>query len=217
MGLEINRLSKGDEDMTAARIAEVRVYRTVDGEFVGEGDPRGAFLAYGIGAEIPSGDVKRYERFTAGQPQDALDSTTLGAKAYTDEETRDLLRRRQAGDVSVKTPLNETPALVHDRLATELADEAQAMASMSAEDLAALRNEGSGDDVFAEHAVWRTEGGDLVHEGDENGVTLAYAAGALIDDADVDEYNDLGAPPSSDPPKAATPSANKQARKPANK
>lgn len=198
-------------------IAKARIYRTTDGHFVGEGDPRGAYLAYGAGATIADADVARYERFVAGEPQDALDSTTLAAQAYTDEAARDALRQRQAGDVAAQARLNEAPPLVHDRLATELADEAQARAAMDPADLAALKNEGEGDDVFAEHAVWRTAEGDLVHEGDENGATLAYAVGARIDDADVDEYNDLGAPPSDDATKAAKPPANKSARRTANK
>lgn len=217
MALEINRLSKGDDDMGKVQIAEVRVYRTTDGLFVGEGDPRGAYLAYGVGAEVGAHDEERYGRFMRNEAQDAADSTTAASRAYTDAETRDILRRRQAGDVTARAGLNETPALIHDRLATELADEAQAMAAAPAGEVAAIRNAGDGDEVFAEHAVWRTAEGDLVHEGDENGVTLAYAAGARIDDADVDEYNDLGAPPSADPPKAATTPVNKSARKPANK
>lgn len=146
MGLAINRLSKGDNDMT--RVAEVRVCRTEDGEYVSEGDPQARFLAYGVGAVIAAEDVKRYDRFVANLPDEPAEA---------------------------------------------------------------------GDGVHASHAVWRTEGGDLVHEGDENAVTLAYAVGDMIDDADVDEYNDLGAPQSTDPPKAATPSANKRAAKPANK
>lgn len=217
MGLQINRLSKGDNDMVTSKTAAVRVYRTVDGEYVGEGDPRGAFLAYSAGATIAAGDVARYDAFMSNQPQDAADGKTKGAQAYTDEETRDLLRRRQAGDPAARAALGESPTLVHDALATELADEAAAIAAMSPEDIAALRNEQDPDGTYAAHAVWRTADGDLVHEGDGSGVTVAYPAGARIDDADVDEYNDLGDPPKPDAdatPKAATTPANK-ARKPA--
>lgn len=196
-------------------ISQARIYRTTDGHFVGEGDPRGAFLAYGAGATVADADVARYTRFMAGEPQDALDSGTLAAQAYTDEAARDLLRRRQAGDPAAQTPPGQTPPLIHDKLATELADEAQAIAAQDPAGVAALRNEQEGDEVFAEHEVWRTAEGDLVHAGDEAGATLAYAVGARIDDADVDEYNDLGAPASEDPPaaKAAPRSRNKaQAR-----
>lgn len=214
MGLAINRLSKGD-DMATGRIAEARVYRTTDGLFVGEGDPRGAYLAYGAGAELKSSDVDRYERFMRNEPQDVEDSKSMASLAHTDEAVRDELRRRQAGDPAARAALNETPVLIHDRLATELADEAAMLAAADPAEVAAMRNERDGDDVYAEHAVWRTAEGDLVHEGDENGATLAYAVGARIDDDDVDEYNDLGAPPESGTPDtAATPKA---ANKPANK
>ncbi|WP_017974364.1 hypothetical protein [Actinopolyspora halophila] len=35
-----------------------RVYRTVEGRHVAEGDPRAAFLAYGAGDEVPT-EVRR--------------------------------------------------------------------------------------------------------------------------------------------------------------
>lgn len=176
--------------MSKATIAKVRVYRSVDGDFVHDGDPRGAFLAYGLGAEIAPGDVAKYERLMSG-------ATTKAADAYTDEDTRDELRRRLAGDPALRTPLNQEPALIGDRLATELADEAQMLAAQPGDTHADVSGDGS---VFAAHAVYRTTEGELVHEGDAAAATLAYPAGARIDDADVDEYADLGEPPADEPP-----------------
>lgn len=235
MALEIDRLSRRDDDMAGAKKAEVRVYRTVDGEYVGEGDPRGAFLAYGIGAEVPAGDVEKYDRFMRGEPQDVADSKSAAVKAYTDEETRDLMRRRQAGDRDAAAALARagTPVVIHDRLATELADEARVLASADPAEVAAYRNEQDTDIVYAEHEVWRTEDGDLVHKGDPAGATLAYAVGQPIGDGDVDEYTDLGAPEPEETAeekaarekaeadaaktKAAPKSANKATAKPADK
>lgn len=224
MGLEINRLSKGDKGMPQAKRATARIYRTTDGLFVGEGDPRGAYLAYGVGAEIAEQDVARFDAWVSNSPQDALDSQSLAAKAYTDEEARDVLRRRQAGDITARAALNQEPALIHDRLATELADEAAALAAAPVEQVADLRNDLSTDgQVFATRRVYRTETGDLVNEGAEGAVTLAYAVGQPVSDADVDEYNDLDEPDDDAPadtpaaPKQATKSTNKAVRKPADK
>ncbi len=198
--------------MAGPKRAEVRVYSTVNGEFVGEGDPRGAFLVLGVGADVPEAQQGLYDRFMKNRPQDAADSDSAAAKAYTDEDTRDLLRQRQAGDVSARAALGEAPILIHDRLATELADEARVLANAPAADVAEFRNDSDNEGVYATHRVWRTADGDLVHEGDENAATLAYAEGARIDDGDVDEFNDLG-----DPPKDETPDETKAAPKPANK
>lgn len=40
--------------------ADRRVYRTADGQLVGEGDPQAAFLAYPVGEDVADGDVDAY-------------------------------------------------------------------------------------------------------------------------------------------------------------
>jgi len=203
--------------MTKAVLAEVRVYRTVDGEFVHEGDPRGAFLAYPQGAEVPPGDQERYHRFMRS------DERTTAAVAATDADVRDALRRRVAGDVTAKPRPEEELVLMHDRLVTELADEAQRAANPPADEPDDEPDDGK---VRAEWIVYRTAEGDLVHEGDESAAALAYTIGQVIEPDDVDEYQDMGAPgadpvepeqPSAAGAKRATRSANKAAGKPADK
>lgn len=212
-----------------AVLAQRRVYRTIDGRFVGEGDPEGAFLAYGVGAEVPVGDQPKYFEFMENRPEDVV-GTTTGDKAYDDEDVRDALRRQVAGDPNARS-LNTPPVLLHDRLHTELADEAAAIANATDQGaVAEMRSEAPGlpEPVLATHAIYRTAEGDLVHEGDPDAAELAYPVGAPVADADVDEYHDLGAPDGDDPePEGATKppagakragtSANKAARKPADK
>ncbi|MDG4796209.1 hypothetical protein [Micromonospora sp. WMMD1082] len=74
--------------------AEQRIYRTTDGHLVRENDPRGAFLAYGVGDEVPSGEADAYKAAVDGG----------GAE-------------------------HEVPGLMHDRLATEVADAQRVIAN----------------------------------------------------------------------------------------
>lgn len=188
MGLAINRLSKEDTDMAEqSTTAEVRVYRTVDGQLVGEGDPRGAFLAYGPGHTVPAGDVDAYNALVGRDHKAVADRANDG-----DDGARAKLRNLLA-------PPNRGPAdappQMHDRLATELADEARVIANSTPETQAEVAKAADSDAVVATYPVYRTEDGDLVHEGHKGAATLAYGPGDRVADADVDQFNDLGDPP----------------------
>ncbi|WFE41949.1 hypothetical protein [Micromonospora sp. WMMD998] len=74
--------------------SELRIYRTVDGELVRENDPRGAYLAYGVGDPVADGELDAYRALVAGD--------TAG---------------------------HEVPGLMHDRLATEVADSQRVIAN----------------------------------------------------------------------------------------
>lgn len=206
MGLQITYQSKEDDDMAGQGTqADVRVYRTVDGELVGEGDPRGAFLAYAPGHTVPAGEVEAYQAVVAkGQGRSRADRANMG-----DEKARADLRARLARDPSV--PVTTTPGegapQMHDRLATELADEQRVIANQGPQAEADAVTAVDPDAVVAQHPVYRTETGDLVHEGHDAAATLAYAPGDRVSDADVDQYNDLGEPetPAADDPE--TPAA----------
>jgi hypothetical protein len=84
--------------------AEIRVYRTTDGELVRENDPRGAFLAYPVGDEIKASEVDAYRALVDGQ---------------------------RSG--------HEVPGLMHDQLATEIADASREAAHGSAKAQETLR------------------------------------------------------------------------------
>lgn len=184
MGLEIERLSKGDSGMASGTVAAARVYRTVTGKLVKEGDPRGAFLAYGQGQDVHAGEVEEYKALMGDGPAESGDK---GTQAQADPNVRDELRRRQAGDV--RTQVNTTPALVHDRLATELADEQREIANRGS---AAVADAAQWTDrTVATQRVLRTDSGDLVPEGHPDGRFLAYPEGATVQDADVDAYRKL--------------------------
>lgn len=206
MGLTINEQSKGDDDMAGqGKTATARVYRTVDGELVGEGDPRGAFLAYPVGAAVPAGEVDAYDRLMA-----KADDAGLAQRANAgDDDARAQLRELQAG--TARRAVNDPPVLMSDRLATELADEQRSLANQGAEAVADAAAETSDDRTVTTYPVYRTETGDLVHEGHPDAATLAYAPGTTVADADVAEFNDLGAPKNDDTTET------KMAPQPANK
>lgn len=170
--------------------AEVRVYRTVDGELVGEGDPKGAFLAYAVGQMVPAGEVEAYNRVKGRT------STTAEKAQDGDPTARDEMRRRLARDVAA-TPLRpgEPAPLMHDRLATELADEARVIANKGADAAVEVAEQVDDGRTVAAFRVYRTEDGDLVHEGHEKASTLAYAPGDTVADHEVEQYDDLGDPP----------------------
>lgn len=46
--------------------ADRRVYRTADGQLVGEGDPQAAFLAYPVGEDVADDDADAYRALVAG-------------------------------------------------------------------------------------------------------------------------------------------------------
>lgn len=197
MGLSINHLSKEDDDM-AGKTAEVRVYRTVDGELVGEGDPRGAFLAFAPGHTVPAGEVAAYDELV-GRLTSKADKANQG-----DDEARAQLRAQLARDASVPQLVGQPGVLMHDRLATELADEQRVIANRGPEAQAEAVKDADDDAVVATHRVYRTETGDLVHEGHDQAATLAYAPGDRVADGDVDQFNDLGDPPAPDDDAAET-------------
>lgn len=179
--------------------AEVRVYRTVDGELVGEGDPRGAFLAYAPGHTVPAGEVDAYNALRA---KSKADKANAG-----DADARGKLRGLLVGETF--TPAGEVVPLMHDRLATELADEARALANAGPEAQAADAKAADPDAVVATRTVYRNGDGDLVHEGHPDAATLAYSPGDRVADADVDQFNDLGDPPA---PETETPSGRTSGR-----
>lgn len=74
--------------------AEQRLYRTTDGQLVRENDPRGAYLAYGVGDVVADGEVDAYRDLAASD----------------------------AGE-------HEVPGLMHDRLATQIADAQRVIAN----------------------------------------------------------------------------------------
>jgi hypothetical protein len=74
--------------------AEQRIYRTTDGKLVRENDPRGAYLAFSVGDEVPSGEADAYRAAVDGD----------GAE-------------------------HEVPGLMHDLLATQVADAQRVIAN----------------------------------------------------------------------------------------
>ena len=97
--------------------AEQRIYRTVDGKLVRENDPRGAYLAYAVGDEVPDGEAAAYQGLLDGD---------RGA--------------------------HEVPGLMHDRLATTIADAQRIIANAPespAADAAVERIDAAADQVDA--------------------------------------------------------------------
>jgi hypothetical protein len=185
--------------------AKERLYLTVDGEVVREGDPRGAFLKYGVGDDI--------EDVHADAVSELTSSDGVTSQAYHNDEARDALRVRQANpDIETRAATSAVltgdphqPVLLHDRLATELADEARERAN---------RDEALEDsDATTQKRLYWTAGEDgqpsgdtLVREGHPDAAFLAYAPGDKIriqhldayesmdDDDDPDRGSDSGEP-----------------------
>lgn len=197
--------------------AKERLYETVDGDVVREGDPRGAFLKYAVGDLIGTDYEAKVRKLT--EPEGVT------SQAYTDDAARDVLRVRQANPTretraiaSEKLTGDETGlqvVLLHDRLATELADEARTRANRGE----ALSTDDS--DSVTDVRLYRTEDGKLVKEGDESAVTLAYGPGDKIRRGDLDAFAEVSKDDESDeapaPAKATRPAANKMTAQPANK
>lgn len=226
MALEINllprdkggniRLSKEGQNMAAGLNAEVRVYRTIDGELVRENDPRGAFLAYSVGDEV------------AGQEADAYQALLDGARSGHEVPglMHDKLATTAADAARVVANAPESPAaeVAQDALkkAAEIVDADQIPAPVVHAEPPSelLRRAAQGDDrPVADGPLYRTGDGRLVREGDTDAVTLAYGKGDRVEKGDQDAYGQL--PPAEDKAprraKAAAKPADKQAEKPADK
>ncbi|MFG1776618.1 hypothetical protein ACGFIG_09335 [Micromonospora sp. NPDC049048] len=95
MTFEIKRPREQEgRPMAGETKAEQRIYRTTDGQLVRENDPRGAYLAYGVGDPVVDGEVDAYRALAGGDA---------------------------AG--------HEVPGLMHDRLATQIADAQRVIAN----------------------------------------------------------------------------------------
>lgn len=194
MALEISRddpASRQRETTMAVQgtRAQERIYETVDGQLVREGDTRGAWLRYGLDDQIDAGDMDAYRKLTG------VEGVT--SRAYTDDEVRAQLALRQARP----EPATVRPAVpqMHDRLATELADQQRRVANLPAEQRAEAMEEAVPEEVmFTAHEIWRTGDGRLVHRGDPTGERVAYAAGDRVQDGDAEHVKGLGDPPSPD-------------------
>lgn len=198
MGLEINRDDpagkerKAMADSSGKTVAGERLYETIDGKLVREGDTRGAFLKYGPGDPIADRHKDAFKELNDNDSGDAA------ANAYNDDEARAKLRLQHAG-ADAKT-VHGGPTQMHDRLATELADEQRAVAALPAEERAKVMEDSVADKdaVFTPYAVWRKEDGSLVREGDAEGATQAYAAGDRVQNQDLDAYKKLDSTKDSD-------------------
>lgn len=212
MALQFNFGPREGSSMASGVNAEVRVYRTNDGELVRENDPRGAFLAYGVGDVVAAGEVDAYHEILDG---------------------------KRSG--------HEVPGLMHDRLATDIADAgrlkgsdpagpaaevADAVLDSAAEQVDADRIPAPApvlsvppSEVVRQHVagkdddrpvtdvpLYRTEDGRLVAEGDPAGTTVAYAKGDRVDEADQEAHADIAKAA-----KAAKRTTSKAAARPADK
>ncbi|MEU4590001.1 hypothetical protein [Micromonospora aurantiaca (nom. illeg.)] len=197
--------------------SELRVYRTVDGELVRENDPRGAYLAYGVGDPVADGELDAYRALVAGD-----------------------------------TSGHEVPGLMHDRLATQIADAQRVIANAPgspAADAATERIDAAAELVDAasippppgrdhtspvaivrEHAagqtddrdvaavrVMRTGDGQLVAEDHPDAAEVAYVEGDRVANADRDAYREVAGDAADQPAKRGRRAANKAAGKPADK
>lgn len=171
------------------KVSTVRVYRATDGTLVGENDPRAASLAYPVGGEIPAERVREYDEFMARA--DGAEADPAG-----DPKDRAEMRARVApqgsGPGTYAQPIGE-------KLATELADEAQDIANSDVETRVAAAKAADSDRVVAEFRVGRTEDGELVRADDPRSAYLAYGAGDEIQDpAHKDAYSKLSDAPDAD-------------------
>jgi len=164
--------------------AKERLYETIDGHVVREGDPRGAFLKYAIGDQVGTDFEAEVNALTG--------DVGVSSMAYHDDDARDALRARQANPTRETKAIASmvladddeglTPVFIHDRLATELADEARVRAN---------RNElitGGKDDNVTKERLYRDADGGLVREGDVAAVTLAYGPGDKVRKGDLDAF-----------------------------
>lgn len=164
--------------------AQERLYSSVDGRIVREGDPAGAFLAYAIGDQIGEDHVAQVGRL--------VKPTGVTSQAFHDDDARDVLRVRQAEPtVATRAVAAEkladdpnAPVLLHDRLATELADEARERANQDeALELSATSTKA--------RLYWTADRSELVPEGHRDSAFLAYAPGDKIRRGDLDAFEAL--------------------------
>jgi hypothetical protein len=215
MALEISRDDAAGREQAnmadkSGTVAGERIYETVDGKLVREGDARAAFLVYGPGDKVKPMHAVEFAELTG---RDA----TGAALAYSDDAKFEEMSRKQARPDPRET--RPGPVLVGEKLATELADHARRAANAPVEVRAEVLAEASTDDdaVFTTFAVYRKEDGSLSTSAEE-GSTLAYAAGDRIGSEDVDQFNDLSAPDeNSGGAKAGDKPADKSGATPANK
>ena len=191
-------------------LATERIYATVDGKLVREGDERAAFLAVAKGFPVPMPKQREYQALMVTEPE--VDKQEKAAR---------LLGLKRPG-------LNEEPVLIGEREATELADEARDKAQN--EQPMVMPEEAV---VAPVHLYATDQDGELVQAGDERAARLAYAPGqrvakeheeqvrALGDDDDDEEDDDdsPGAPPGRAPvpSKRATRPADKRGQAPKDK
>lgn len=186
MALEINRNDAAAREREAmasgGQKAEERLYETVDGKLVREGDPRGAFLKYGPGDPIADRHLKAY------------------GDLDTDKDAVDYVAARDTLAPPDSQHAGKAPVLLGSQQATEIADEARSLAALPDEERAkVLADEDPDEDaVYADKRVWRSEDGTLVAEGDSAGVTQAYAPGDKVPAHDADAYGKVGSTVDSD-------------------
>lgn len=188
MGLTIDRNDPAGRERRAMggqnKISTARIYRAIDGTLVGENDPRAARLAYAIGTEVPAEKVAEYDAFMS----EADDAEIAPAGKVED---RAALRERVApsgsGPATYTQPIGE-------KLATELADEAQDIANSSTETRVAAAREADDSRVVAAVRVGRTEDGELVAAEDPRSTNLMYAEGdEIVDPAHKRAYRSIAA------------------------
>ena len=156
--------------------AEVRVFRTIDGKLVGEHDPRGAFLAYAVGDDVPAERVEEYERVRGG---------------FVAEMDHAVLREQQVNKVPAGPDGDQV--FLHEDLATELADTAQELANLPDDVRVEVRRQLAGDNqIVVDRRVAYTEDRDRIVPADHaDAAFLAYAPGDIVKAKDVDMYREL--------------------------
>jgi hypothetical protein len=139
--------------MAGSKKAGQRIYRTVDGELVGEGDPGAAFLAYVVGDPITTTEVDAYDQLVSGDEiesgmselhdrlatalagvDELLTSNSLSAEqmealaALFDEAARVVREYGAAEDDETGEPVHEPVRDAHDAPVAQAEDEAAAAA-----------------------------------------------------------------------------------------
>lgn len=198
--------------MASGVSAEMRVYRTNDGELVRENDPRGAFLAYGVGDQVPAAEIDAYQEILDGRRSGHEVPGLMHDKLAT--EIADAGRLAGSDPVG---PAAEVAAATLDQ-AAELVDADKIPSPapvMSVPPSEVVRQHVAGKDddrPVTDVALYRTEDGRLVAEGDVDAVTQAYAKGDRVGEADQEAHAEI-----SGNAKAAKRATSKAAAKPADK
>lgn len=161
--------------------AKERLYSTTDGRIVREGDPAGAFLVYAVGDQVGEDHTDQVSRLVR--------PTGVTSQAFHDADARDTLRVRQADPTRANIAATATaladdptaPVLMHDRLATEVADEARERANRD-EALEASST------TTNKRLYWNADRDALLPEGHPDGAFLAYAPGDKIRRGHLDMF-----------------------------